>query len=337
MIKIKAIIIPSFKENYKIVDKEIPKPNKDEVLVKVKLGALCYRDLLQLQGYYPRAKYPLILGHEMVGVIEDVGENVKGYSKGDRVTTMLYVPDWECDTCKLGEEYYCKNAKVYSQELDGFFVEYALVKGSTLVKIPSDVSDEAAVVTPCVSAMVLRGLKRSGIREGDYVLVTGAGGGVGIHAIQIAKALGGKVIAVTSSEDKAKFLSKIADHVIVGNKFSEEVKKIGDVRIVIDNVGIFTLDEALRVLRQGGKVIQIGNIDPSQSFNLRLGYVILRNIEIIGHAGAGKRDIEETLLLAREGKWKPIISKVLSFEEIEKGLKMLREKSNLGKILLRFK
>ncbi|EZQ11720.1 alcohol dehydrogenase [Candidatus Acidianus copahuensis] len=332
----KAIIIPSFKGGYKITETEIPRPNKDEVLVKVKLGALCYRDLLQLQGYYPRAKYPLILGHEMVGVIEDVGENVEGYSNGDRVTTMLYVPDWKCDACKLGEEYYCKNSKVYSQELDGFFAEYALVKWSTLVKIPSDVGDEAAVVTPCVSAMVLRGLKRSGIREGDYVLVTGAGGGVGVHAVQMAKALGGKVIAVTSSEDKAKFLSKIADHVIVGNKFSEDVRKIGDVRIVIDNVGPFTFDETLRVLKQGGKVIQIGNIDPSQSVNLRLGYLILKNIEIIGHAGAGKRDIEEALSLAREGKWRPVVSNILSFEEIEKGLQMLREKSNLGKILLRF-
>ncbi|AOL15727.1 alcohol dehydrogenase [Sulfolobus sp. A20] len=331
----KAVIVPGKGKGYVIQDVPEPKIGKDEVLIKVNRAALCYRDLLQLQGYYPRMKYPVVLGHEVVGTIEQVGENVNGFKEGDKVISLLYAPDGTCKYCKMGEEAYCHSRLGYSEELDGFFAEKAKIKVNSLVKVGSSVSDEGAVLVPCVTGMVYRSLRRANLQKEETVLVTGASGGVGIHAIQVAKALGAKVIGVTTSEEKAKIISKFADHVIVGNKFSDEAKKIDDINVVIDTVGTPTIDESLKSLWMGGRLIQIGNVDPSQIYQLRLGYVILKDIKIIGHASATKRDAEETLKLTGEGKITPVIAGTVRLDEIDKGYEILKDKKKIGKVLLK--
>ncbi|BFH73543.1 acryloyl-coenzyme A reductase [Sulfurisphaera javensis] len=332
----KAIVVPGPKQGYKLQEVPDPKPNKDEVVIRVDRAALCYRDLLQLQGYYPRMKYPVILGHEVVGTIEEVGENVKDFEVGDKVISLLYAPDGTCEYCKMGEEAYCHSRLGYSEELDGFFAEKAKIKVTSLVKVPKGTPDEGAVLVPCVTGMIYRGIRRAGgIRQNELVLVTGASGGVGIHAIQVAKALGAKVIGVTTSEEKAKVIKQYADYVIVGTKFSEEAKKIGDVTMVIDTVGTPTFDESLRSLWMGGRIVQIGNVDPSQIYNLRLGYIILKDIKIVGHASATKKDAEETLKLTQEGKIKPIIAGTVSLDNIDYGYQLIKDKNKIGKVLVK--
>ncbi|QKQ99575.1 alcohol dehydrogenase catalytic domain-containing protein [Metallosphaera tengchongensis] len=330
----KAVVVKGKREGYEVRDVDDPKPAPGEVTIKVNRAALCYRDLLQLQGFYPRMKYPVILGHEVVGEIVEVGEGVVGFSPGDRVTSLLYAPDGTCNYCRKGEEAYCHSRQGYSEELDGFFAELAKVKVTSLVKVPKGVSDEGAVIVPCVTGMIYRGLRKAKLERGETVLVTGASGGVGIHALQVAKALGARVIAVTTSESKATLLKKYADTVIVGKQFSEEAKK-EDVNVVIDTVGTPTFDESLKSLWMGGRIVQIGNVDPSQSYTLKLGYVILKDISVIGHASATRRDLEETLKITSEGKITPVIAGTVSLEEIDKGYEMLRDKNKVGKVLLK--
>ncbi|EZQ01730.1 alcohol dehydrogenase [Candidatus Acidianus copahuensis] len=331
----KAVVVTGKKEGYKIRDIEDPRPGKGEVVIRVDRAALCYRDLLQLEGYYPRMKYPVVLGHEVVGTIEEVGEDVEGFNEGDKVISMLYAPDGTCSYCKVGEEAYCHARLGYSEELNGFFAEKALIKVTSLIKVPKGTSDEGAVLVPCVTGMLYRGLMRAKLREGETVLVTGASGGVGIHALQVAKALGAKVIAVTTSEEKSKTLSSFADHVIVGRKFADEAKKLDDVNVVIDTVGTPTFDEALKSLWMGGRIVQIGNVNPAEGYNLKLGYMILKDIEIIGHASATRKDDEAALKLTAEGKIKPVIAGTVSIDEIDKGYEMLKDKNKIGKILLK--
>ncbi|WP_338601418.1 acryloyl-coenzyme A reductase [Sulfolobus tengchongensis] len=331
----RAVVVPGKQKGYVI--QEIPDPiaGKDEVVIKVERAALCYRDLLQLQGYYPRMKYPVVLGHEVVGTIEQVGENVKGFKEGDRVISLLYAPDGTCKYCQIGEEAYCHSRLGYSEELDGFFAEKSKIKATSLVKVNGNVTVEGAVLVPCVTGMIYRSLRRAKLQKGETVLVTGASGGVGIHAIQVAKALGAKVIGVTTSEEKASTIRKFADYVIVGSKFSDEAKKIDDINIVIDTVGTPTIEESLKSLWMGGRLIQIGNVDPSQIYQLRLGYVILKDIEIIGHASATKRDAEETLKLTGEGKISPVIASTIRLDEIDKGYEILKDKRKIGKVLVK--
>lgn len=331
----KAVVVIGPKQGYKVQEIPDPVPADDEVVIKVDKAALCYRDLLQLQGYYPRMKYPVVLGHEVVGTIVKKGRNVKGFEEGDKVISLLYAPDGTCNYCQIGEEAYCHSRLGYSEELDGFFAEYAKVKITSLVKVPKGISNEGAVLVPCVTGMIYRGLRRADLKPGETVLVTGASGGVGIHALQVAKALGAKVIGVTTSEEKASFIRKYADYVIVGTKFSEEAKKIGDIHVVIDTVGTPTIEESLRSLWMGGRLLQIGNVDPSQIYNLRLGYVILKDIKIIGHASATKKDAEGALKLTAEGKIQPVIAGQVSLEDIDKGYELLKDKYKIGKVLLK--
>lgn len=331
----KAVVVIGPRQGYKVQEIPEPIPDRDEVIIKVNKAALCYRDLLQLQGFYPRMKYPVVLGHEVVGTIVKKGNDVKEFEEGDRVISLLYAPDGKCNYCQIGEEAYCHSRLGYSEELDGFFSEYARLKVTSLVKVPKGVPDEGAVLVPCITGMVYRGLRRANLKPGETVLVTGASGGVGIHAIQVAKALGARVIGVTTSEEKASFVKKYADEVIVGGKFSDDARKIGDVHVVIDTVGTPTIEESLRSLWMGGRLLQIGNIDPSQVYQLRLGYVILKDVKIIGHASATKKDAEEALKLTAEGKIKPIIAGEVSLDDIDKGYELLKDKHKIGKVLLK--
>jgi len=316
--------------------KSVPEPtiSDGEVLLRIKYGALCYRDLLQLKGFYTRMRYPVILGHEAVGTVEKSRDS--RFSEGDRVIPLLYRNDGTCPYCMRGLDIYCRNIAGYGEEIDGFFAEMAKVSANSLVKVPSDVTDEAAVMVPCIVSMIYKGLRRANLRTGEVVLVTGAGGGVGVHAIQVAKAMGARVIANTRSEGKARELKRFADEVIVGPKFSGEVKRItGDgADIVIENVGTPTLEESMRSLRRGGRVVLVGNVDPTQVFGLRLGYAILKDLEIIGNSGSSRPDLVEGLELMRRGLVKPIIARTIPLESFNEALAELNNESRLGKVLI---
>ncbi|WP_292000477.1 acryloyl-coenzyme A reductase [Caldivirga sp.] len=329
----KSIVVTE-KGKFNVMELPKPVPGVGEVLVKIKYAALCYRDLLQLRGYYPRMKYPVVLGHEAVGVVEE--SNDARFKPGDRVVPILHSVDGACDMCLRGEEAYCRSRLSFGEEIDGFFTEYARVTGNSLVKVPDWVSDELAVLTPCVLAMIHKGLRRIGLSIGETVLVTGAGGGVGVHAIQLAKAMGARVIAVTSHEEKAEVLGRFADSVIVGSRFSEEVKRsISDgVDVVIETVGTPTIGESLRSLRIGGRMLLVGNVNPDESYQLRLGYVILKDITIVSNIAANRSDVVSVFNMARLSRLEPIVAAKYPLQDFGRALNALQSGSRIGKILL---
>ena len=331
----KAVVVYE-KGKYEVRDVPMPRLNDGDVLIKINYAALCYRDLLQLAGYYPRMKYPVILGHEAVGVVAESRD--PRFKPGDRVVPLLHEPDGVCEFCMRGLDSYCINAHSYGEDVDGFFAEYARVSGNALVKVPSDVPDELAAFTPCVVAMVYKGLRRAGLMSGETVVVTGASGGVGIHAVQLAKALGARVIAVTRSPEKARFIRQFADDVITEAKFSKVVKDLTNgvgADIVIETVGTPTLEESLRSLRSGGRVVVIGNVNPDEAYQLRLGYVILKDIVMIGNVRSNRSDVVETFKVLRRGLVKPVIAATYSLDKFGDALELMRSNSRIGKILIK--
>ncbi|MGC8607568.1 MAG: acryloyl-coenzyme A reductase [Vulcanisaeta sp.] len=331
----KAVVVYD-KGKYEIRDIPMPRLNDGDVLIKINYAALCYRDLLQLAGYYPRMKYPVILGHEAVGVV--VESRDPRFKPGDRVVPLLHEPDGTCEFCMRGLDSYCINALSYGENIDGFFAEYARVSANALVKVPSGVPDELAAFTPCVIAMVYKGLKRAGLMHGETVVVTGASGGVGIHAIQLARALGARVIAITRSPDKAKFIKQFADETTTEQRFSKVVKDLTNnvgADIVIEAVGTPTLEESLRSLRNGGRIIIIGNVNPDESYSLRLGYLIMKDIAIIGNVRSHKSDVAETFKVLSRGLIKPIIASTYSLYKFDDALESMRNNSRIGKVLIK--
>jgi len=331
----KAVVVYE-KGKYEVRDIPLPKISDGEVLIKINYAALCYRDLLQLAGYYPRMKYPVVLGHEAVGIV--VESRDARFKPGDRVVPLLHEPDGTCEFCLRGLDAYCVNAGSYGENLDGFFAEYARVSANALVKVPNNVPDELAVLTPCVLAMIYKGLKRAGLMRGETVVVTGASGGVGIHAVQLARAMGARVIVITRSEDKASFIRRFADDVVVASKFSNAIKSLTDgvgADVVIETVGTPTLDESLRSLRTGGRAIIIGNVNPDETYALRLGYIIMKDVSIIGNVRSNRSDVAETLRLLGSGLVRPVIAATYPLDRFSDALEFMRNSSRIGKVLIK--
>ena len=178
-------------------------PEPDEVLVRVRAAGVCGRDLIDRRGGFPAMKLPAILGHEVAGEVVAVGGAVTRFGVGDRVANLHRPYCGDCDRCQEGESPDCTESwQSFGQTVAGGYAETVRAHHRSLVPIPDAVSFVDAAPLGCTAAVALRALRHEGrLTLGETVLVTGATGGVGMEAIQIAKHLGARVIALTSSPD----------------------------------------------------------------------------------------------------------------------------------------
>ncbi|MGC9050122.1 alcohol dehydrogenase catalytic domain-containing protein [Pyrobaculum sp.] len=323
----RGYVLKNFKEPPSLVELEKPKPGPGRVLVRVAAAGVCYRDYLAWQGFQ-RVKLPIVPGHEFAGVVEEVGEGVDEFKPGDAVAGMMYEFCGECEFCRTGREYLCRSRKIYGEDLPGAFAEYISADRKSLVKIPPGVPLEAASYAACVLSTVVRGMRKIGVSPGRQILVTGAGGGVGIHAVQIAKAYGARVVAVTSPQ-KAEYVAKYADHVITGKSFADEVKKLGGADGAVESVGGPTLEQTIRAVNWGGRIALIGNVDP-QPTPIALGLLILKEVELLPVLQGGRADLQEALRLLATGAVKPVYT-THSFAELPRLLEETPKASHIGR------
>lgn len=336
----KAVVLKEFKTPLVLEEVEnIGIPGRSEVLLKIEMTGVCYRDILTVDGYFPKTRLPIILGHEICGRVIEVGEEVNGFKKGDRVASLTYIPCGECIECRKKEENICRRRLWFGEDIDGSYAEYLKTSYRSLVKAPEDVSSEAVAISSCVTGMLIHALKTRGrLTEGERILITGATGGVGVHAIQIAKNYGAEVIAVTGRGDYTDRIYKLgADHVIVSRdgSYSNEVKKITNevgVDTVLECVGL-TIVESLKSVRWGGRIIQIGNIKP-EPIPLTLGHVILKEVSLHGSLSCTREELVEALELHRSRRVNPI-TMVLPLEKVEEAHRMIRERRHFGRIMLK--
>lgn len=336
----RAVLLKKFKELPELTDLELdPSLGSNEVLLEVEMSGLCYRDLLTIDGYFPRTKLPIILGHEIAGKVLAVGEGVVDFKPGDRVASLTYIPCGKCKYCKSGNENICKQRLTFGEEINGSFAQMVKVHERSLVKVPDNVTPEGAAIASCVTGMVLRAFRHvAKVKQDESVLITGAGGGVGIHAVQVAKALGCKVIAATSSEEKFKYIMEAgADEVLLSDdKMVEKVKRLtGDdgVDVILEAVGQPTFEKSLRCLAWGGRMVVVGNVTAS-SVEVPLGLIILKANSIAGTIAATKKDLEDALKLTADGKVRPVVT-VYPLEKIYDAMEKMRRKESVGRLLLK--
>ncbi len=328
----------------KLVEREVdvPKISDEEILLKVSGCGICYRDTLARRGFM-RVKPPVIPGHEISGRIVEVGAKVpKTFSVGDYVASLIYIYDHRDPKCSEGQENICRSRVSIGEEVDGCYAEYVKIPYWIAVKIPSlgEAKPEAYSFSACVVGTIVRALKTiGGVWRGGRILITGASGGVGIHAIQVAKAYGLETIAVTRSEEKARLIKNVgADHVIVyRDKFSDDVRKLSDgegVDYVLETVGGPTIRESIRSLRWGGKILLIGNIDPSPQ-SIQLGLLILRENHIMSVMNSCKSELREAIDLISRGLVKPIYRTIpLDQESVREAHRVLEKGGSVGRIVI---
>jgi len=340
----RAVRLHEFGGPEKLVVEEAdpPRPAADEVLVRVKACGVCYLDVIVRSGMRSRAALPLTLGHEIAGVVTEAGERVRSVAIGDRVASTYRIACGFCRYCRDGRGAVCDNRQGIGEHRNGGYAEYVTLPESAVSKIPPAVSFEQASICGCViGAVYVAVVKKAVVRPGDTVLVTGAGGGVGAHAVQLSRLAGARVIAVTSSAAKADRIKELgADEVILnprGSDFSLEVKRLTGgrgVEVAIEGVGSATFPFTFRSLARAGRLVFVGEISgqPAQ-FNPAL--MIYKEVMFTGAQSANAEELTQVLELVAQGRIQPMIGEVLPLESAAEAHRMLAENRNFGRLVLR--
>jgi D-arabinose 1-dehydrogenase-like Zn-dependent alcohol dehydrogenase len=310
-------------------------------IVKVEAEGVCFRDVVERRGGFPFIKRPVVPGHEFAGTIVELAEDAQGLAIGQRVVNLHRAPCGSCRSCAAGNETRCQRAlEVFGLSVDGGYAEYVLARAGCLVPIPADIPSEHACFLNCTAAVALRALRTVGcLRPGETVAITGATGGVGLHAIQVAKALGARVIAISSSPAKADALAASgADDVVVADTpdFHKIVKRRTGgtgVPVVLDCVGEPTLNASLRSLEGGGRVVVVGNVTSTRA-EINAGFLILGQLALHGSSGSNRADLEQVLRWTADGVIRPVLADVLPLDAAADAHRRLEDKGVVGRLVL---
>ncbi len=337
----KAVVIESFgpPQNLKVRDFPTPKPTSGDILVKVEVAGVCHHDVLHRAGKLPGAKAGVVPGHETAGQVVAVGADVATHVIGDRVVIYQRRFCGQCRNCLRGRQDMCRALGAPAVDTVGGYAEFVCVPANMAIKIPDRVDWTAAALSCCPIGTSLRALKSvAGISPGDSVLINGASGGLGVHQIQIARALGGQAIAVTTSPAKVGFLKSLgAADVVVAKElaYAGEVWRLTGKRgvdIAIDNVGA-TLPETLRCMTQGGIVVVLGNVG-GDAVPVSPGLLIGRRLRVSGSGMATLEDVHQSLAMLQAGMVKAVISASMKFSEAPKAHAMLEARAVEGRVVM---
>ena len=339
----RAVVVARTGGPEQLESKEVadPEPGPDDVLVRVQAAGVCGRDLIDRRGGFPGLKLPIVLGHEFAGEVVAIGKNVTDLHPGDRVANLHRPYCGACDRCLEGETPDCTSAwQSFGQTIDGGYAELVVSPRGALVPVPAGIDAVHAASVGCTAAVALRALRHEArLSFGETVLITGASGGVGAMAVQIAKQMGARVVAGTSSPaDKGALLAKLgADHVVstADARFHEAVNTAvpGGVDVVLELTGSATFTAALRSLRQRGRMIIVGNIR-TEKISVNPGGLILRSQSIGGSHGYTARDLKDCFELILAGRLAMVIHRTLPLESAREAHEMLAHGIPGGRLVL---
>lgn len=335
--RVKAVVLHETGpiDNLRYEEVATPQPGPGQVLVEVRAAGVCHRDVIDRRGGFPFMKKPVVPGHEFAGVVTAVGDGVTDFAVGDRVVNLHRAPCGECDYCRAGHEPCCqRQMAMYGLTVDGGYAEFVAADAGSLVPLPAGIPFEQACFLACTAGIALRGLaSRAHLRPGERVLVTGASGGVGLHGIQVAKALGATVVAVTSSQTKAEILRMYgADDVVVSTDGAFN-RRVDGVDVVLECVGVPTLEASVRSCRPMGRVVVAGNVTVDR-YPVNPGYLILNEIAIVGTHGCTRRDLEQVFDWVRARTLRPVLDETLPLEQAREAHRRLEAKAASGRIVL---
>ena len=320
----KAILFKDI-EKIELGKKEIPKiNNSNEVLIKINSSGICGTDLRIFNGTF-NAKKDVTLGHEAVGVVEEVGSKVTKFTKKDRVIIDPTLFDSDCYYCNRGKFNLCDNkvGKEVGVDMDGSFAEYIIMPDNFVYKIPDNMSfDKALLVEPL--ACVLSNARACNLSVEDSVVILGAGP-IGLVFAMVAQKVAKNLTIVEKNSYRIEFAKKIFDNVLDSSdrSYKDIVKSINNNRkpnLVVDTTGVL-LEDALEIVDKGGRIVLMG-FNSKYRANISPLYITNNAIQIIG-AGDYNSVFSEAIALAENYELETLITHKLSLEEYEKAFSML--------------
>ena len=293
-------------------------------------------------------RYPRILGHEVAGEVVETGNEVSNVAKGDRVVCHFYLTCRFCRFCRSGRETLCENFSGYvGMACDGGYAEYMKVPALNLCPFPDAIPFvEAAIISDAVATPLHACRQEARIGPGDSVLVIGAGGGVGIHAVQMAKLCGARVLAADLAGEKLEMVkalgaNEIIDCQAVGLlKHTRQLTDGKGVDAVLDFVASTeTLETGLQSLATGGRLVILGYRPPEvfkekPIFRVDPLEVLSKGLEIHGSRYVSMAELIQAVDIVKQGKIKPIVSQKFPLEEAEKAHQLLLENKITGRAAL---
>lgn len=284
-----------------------PQPGEDDVLVRVKAAGICHSDAHYRAGVSRVEPLPLTLGHEVAGVVEAVGRNVKNFKIGERVCLHYLATCGSCAWCNDGHEQFCETGAMIGKARDGGYAEFIVVPARSVFALPDEIPFEQGAIMMCSSATSLHALRKARLQPGESVAIFGAGG-LGISALQLAQSLGASQVFAVDLQPNKLELARSLGAIPIDARASDPAEQIRaqtggrGVDVALELIGLpVTMQQSVRSLARLGRAALAGITD--QTFDVSPYHELInREAEIIGVSDHLASEIPTLLEFARAGK-----------------------------------
>ena len=318
-------------------DVPVPEPGPDEVRVRVHAAGVCGTELHFVDGLYAPSRTPMTLGHEAAGVVDAVGSAVRGWAPGDRVAVYYYLFCGSCRWCLRGRQNLCLAPRgVLAFAADGAFAEQLVVPAHCLVRLPAEVSFDAAAPLCCAGTTALHALTEGEVAPGELVVVLGTGG-VGLAVVQDARRRGATVVAV--SRDAGRRAAALRCGATAAVSPAEVAGTVAELSggqgadVVVELAGVTaTLELATGVLGRRGRLVLVGySADPLTVSPLAL---VVAEQRVVASVGNTLAELEDAVALAAAGQLTPPVAGTMPLREVNDALDRLRAGEVTGRLVL---
>ena len=321
--------------DFQIVERKIPTPGAGEVRIKVQACGVCHSDALTKEGAWPGIQYPRVPGHEVAGVIDEVGDGVSAWKQGQRVGVGWHGgQDNTCLSCRRGDFRNCRNVLIPGISYDGGYQQYMVAPVGALAAIPESLSDVEAAPLLCAGITTFNGLRHSGALPSDLVAIQGIGG-LGHLGIQFASKFGYKVAAIGRGPENAALAKKLGASLYIDSKATnaaEELQKLGGAQVILATApSSKAMSELIDGLGPNGKLMVIGAaFEPIEVTPVQL---IMGSKTIQGWAAGTPTDSEDTLRFAEMTGVRPMIETYPLEEAAEAYARMMSGKAQFRVVI----
>jgi D-arabinose 1-dehydrogenase-like Zn-dependent alcohol dehydrogenase len=283
--------------DWELVERDIPTPAPGQVRVKVEACGICHSDVLVKEGLWPGLQYPRVPGHEIAGRIDELGDGVTAWTRGQRVGVGWHGGhDFTCEQCHRGDFAMCVNRKVTGIDFDGGYAEYMTAPASALAAIPDALPAEEAGPFMCAGVTVYNGLRNSGARAGDVVALQGIGG-LGHLGVQYARRMGFETVAINRGNDKEALAQKLGAHHYIDSIAQDavaELQKLGGARVILATApNAQAISAVVDGLAPGGLLLVPAA--PAEPLTIGAFSLIMKRSSIAGWYSGTARDSQDTL------------------------------------------
>jgi propanol-preferring alcohol dehydrogenase len=344
----RAMVLPALGKPLRLRTVPVPTIGANDVLLRVRATGVGLTVVIMTAVPGRVTAFPRIPGHEVAGEVAEVGAEVGHVKVGDRVTCHFYLTCRVCRFCRSGRETLCTAFGGYvGMACDGAYAEYMAIPAANVTPIPSEVTDlDAAIAADAICTPYHACREEARVGPGDAVLIVGAGGGVGIHGVQMAKLCGGWVAAADVSDEKLAAAQACGADALVdarGGDLAAQVRRLTDGRGVdaaIDFVASReTLEASLASLARGGRLVIIGSrpaavFGVESTFAVDPGRMLYDMLEIHGSRYVTLTEIQQTLDLLRQRRIRAVVSRTFPLEGAEEAHELLRKNALVGRAAL---